>query len=49
MCMGVYGIEVEEEIFENEYKCFFFVKRVGFINREIFFKFMKWFLSIFFF
>lgn len=44
--MGVYGTEVEEEIFENEYKCFLSAKRVGFINRETFFKFMKWFSSI---
>lgn len=37
--MGVYGKEVEEEIFENEYKCFLSAKRVGYINREAFFIF----------
>lgn len=34
--MGVYGKEVEEEIFENECKCFLSAKRVGSKQRNIF-------------
>lgn len=45
--LGVYGKEVEEEIFENEYVVFFFsLPREWVINREIFFKPTKRYSSI---
>lgn len=34
--MVVHGKEVEEEIFENEYKCFPFAKQVGYKQKHFF-------------